>query len=74
MTGRERDLDAYEHRQDVSLRAPLGLTSQPIVVELCSCGGEILVTRKARDELEGAIATHNGTAGHRRWRDREERR
>lgn len=72
MTRRE-ELDAYEHREDVRLRAPLGLTNPPIVVEPCVCGGEILVTRKARDELEGAVATHNATMRHRRWRDREER-
>lgn len=66
----ERDeLDGYEHRTDVHLR--LGLTSQPIVVEQCVCGGEILVTRRARDELAGAVATHNETPRHRAWRRRE---
>lgn len=73
MTRRDEGLDAYEHRPDIRLRGPAGLTNPPVSIERCTCGGDIVVVRRVVEELRAAIATHNATPEHRAWRHREAR-
>jgi hypothetical protein len=42
-----------------------------VEIGLCSCGGEIVVTRKRDNDIIAAIQTHQQTDQHLEWRRRK---
>lgn len=39
-------------------------------VEVCSCGGSIVVYEPTPQNIAGAVSAHNATVGHALWRRR----
>jgi hypothetical protein len=66
------DWDAYEHLPGgVRPASGLGLVNAQVEIGLCSCGGEIVVTRKRDNDIIAAIQTHQQTDQHLEWRRRK---